>query len=236
MKSNNISERLATIAIQNFPLWQELIDEIRQGDGGLCFPQSYESVLGGKECLNWASYYLDKKSFERAYLKQNLRALESQDFSKMPSEFWQLLTAKLCDFPCLMSFGQSIFYLVLKAQDNNDKALCQVVQIDKTTLYAIPHFNQRLARAQLTSDRVFMSKLATAVKSPSLGSKIKYPMLLLFFAMLDDVGILEMPLDDLLDLCERVGIYGAAHGVEDRDSLRKRRTYYIKRNGRQSLT
>ena len=53
------------------------------------------------------------------------------------------------------------------------------------------------------------------------------------FALLDDEGFLEMPLNDLMAVCEDIGVYGREFGVEDTESLRKRRKYYREQTGRQ---
>ena len=52
-------------------------------------------------------------------------------------------------------------------------------------------------------------------------------------AVLDDEGFLDMPLDGLMDVCQEIGVYGREFGIEDTESLRKRRKYYREQSGRQ---
>jgi len=227
------ADQMAQIAIANLPLWEALLRDVRHGDGGLSLPELFASHLLDDDANQWARLYVDQASFNTLYARLGQLAIKNSDYSVLPLEFWQATVVKYCDFLSLMSFGESIFHLVKRAQNGDDTAFFQAVRVDKTTLYAIPYFRQRQAKAQLGSDSSLLKGLSTAIKSPSLGSKIKHPILLLFFAMLDDSHLLDMPLNDLLDLCETVGVYGAEYGIEDRDSLRKRRSYYRRRCGRQ---
>ncbi|MCP5345364.1 MAG: hypothetical protein R3F41_04900 [Gammaproteobacteria bacterium] len=135
----------------------------------------------------------------------------------------------------LVTFGRHICDLVADAENGDDEAFCKAVQIDKTILFGIPYFHKRLIRAQLGSEPEFLHKLALALESPSLGRRISYPQLMFVFAILDDEGLLDMPLDELLTFCEELGVYGREYGVEDTESLRKRRKYYRDRTGRRIL-
>src|SRR5690606_3116099 len=122
----------------------------------------------------------------------------------------------------LMSFGRTMTTLVRLAAQGNDAAFCQAVQIDKTVLSGIPYFRQRLIRAQIGREPVFLAKLGRAIAGPINRKKFDYPELMLVFAMLDDEGLLDMPTNRLMDICEDLGVYGPEFGVEDADSLRKR--------------
>lgn len=134
----------------------------------------------------------------------------------------------------LITFGENICSLVTKAKAGDDDAFCKVVQIDRTVLFGIPYFKKRLTRAQLEGDPVFLNNLANAFKGKPLGKKFSYPMLLVVFTILDDEGFLStLRLDEIMDVCEEVGVYGREFGIEDTDSLRKRLTQYKKRTGRQ---
>lgn len=230
-KTLEIQKKIAIVA---FPIWKEFLQEVRPSGGGLTLPDDAIELLGGATRLDWAESYLLKDQYQ-SELDCELKALfDANPSDEAPQTFWRVLLPKLCDFLSLMSFGESIFVLVARASNGDDSALFKCVQVDKTTLVTLPRFRERLATAYLTSDKAFLSRLSAAIKAPAIGDRIKYPYLLLLFAMLDDSHLLDMSLDDLMDVCEEVGVYGAEHGVEDRDSLRKRRAYYWKLSGRKS--
>lgn len=133
----------------------------------------------------------------------------------------------------LMTFGCSICDLVAKAKKGDDDAFFKAVQIDKTILTDIPYFRKRLLIAHTGCEPQFFANLSNAIKGPLLGKKLSYPMLMLVFAVLDDEGFLDLPLDQLMDICEEVGVYGREFGIEDVNSLRLRRKYYREKTGRQ---
>lgn len=133
----------------------------------------------------------------------------------------------------LMSFGKSMCDLVKDAKKGDEDAFCNAVQVDKTVLTGIPFFQKRLIKAQLGSEPEFLHKLSLAIRGPSLGKKLSFPLLMFVFALLDDEGFLEMPLNDLMAVCEDIGVYGREFGIEDTESLRKRRKYYREQTGRQ---
>lgn len=133
----------------------------------------------------------------------------------------------------VMTFGKSICDLVKEAIAGDDDSFCKAVQIDRTVLFGIPYFQKRLIRAQLGSEPDFLNKLANAVKGRSLGQKLNYKELMFVFAILDDEGFLDMPLEQLMEVCQELGVYGREYGIEDVESLRKRRKYYRDQTGRQ---
>jgi hypothetical protein len=133
----------------------------------------------------------------------------------------------------IMTFGRSICALVKDAKSGDDTALFSAIQIDKTILTSITYFKQRLNRAYLEGDSVFLGKLATAISGKSLGSKMQYPKLMFVFAVLDDEGYLDISLERLMGVCEQLGVYGREYGIVDLDSLRKRRKQYRDKTGRQ---
>lgn len=133
----------------------------------------------------------------------------------------------------VMTFGKSICDLVKEAIAGDDDSFCKAVQIDRTVLFGIPYFQKRLIQAQLGSEPDFLNKLANGVKGRSLGQKLSYKELMFVFAILDDEGFLDMPLEQLMEVCQELGVYGREYGIEDVESLRKRRKYYRDQTGRQ---
>ncbi len=135
----------------------------------------------------------------------------------------------------LLTYGRQIWDLVEDAKSGTDDAFFKVVRIDRTTLFGIPYFQKRLVRAQLGKDPMFNRKLANAVKATPLGSKYKHKMLQFVFMILDDEGLLyTLSQEQLMDVCEELGVYGHAHGVDDSASLRKLLNQYKRKTRRQN--
>lgn len=133
-----------------------------------------------------------------------------------------------------MNYGPGIHVLVNRAKTGDDDAFCKVVRVDKTALFGIPYFKIRLRRAQLGKEPQFLKSLARAIEARPLARKVKYKKLMLIFSMLDAEGFLyELPLERLFAICEDLGVYGPEFGIEDVDSLKKRRLDYKSKAGRE---
>ena len=115
-----------------------------------------------------------------------------------------------------------------------DEAYRQAVQIDRTVLF-LPYFQDRMIKAQLGNDGPFIKSVGDSLKRPILSSKIKYRTLRLTFAILQDEGLLDLPREQLLNICEEVGVYGKSYGVEDVDHLKKRLRDYRKDQGKPNI-
>lgn len=147
--------------------------------------------------------------------------------------FHFMVITQLCSYFSLMSFGEPISNLIRKGKAGDDDALCKAVQVDKTLVYAVPEFRQRILKAQLGSEPGFLNSLANAIKGPCLTKKISYPNLMLFFYLLDDEGLLDAELNTLFDACQELGLYGPEYNVFDISSLGRMRSRYKKLAGRQ---
>jgi hypothetical protein len=128
----------------------------------------------------------------------------------------------------LMTHGHTMTDLVRMAKAGDDKAFWMAVQIDRTVLFDIPYFSQRLIQVQLGDERDFLKKLSNAMKGKILGHSFPHRKLWLVFAILEDQGSLNMPLDQLLDVCIDLGVHG---GITDTNTFGKRRIAYISRKG-----
>ncbi|WP_026601368.1 hypothetical protein [Methylomonas sp. 11b] len=132
------------------------------------------------------------------------------------------------NYLALMVHGRSMCQLVADAKNGDDTAYRCAVQIDRSVL-RLDYFQGRLLRAQFSGDQDFLDKLSYRIKAPILQAKIKYKTLLLTFAILEDDGFLTtLSHDELLNICEEVGVYGKDFGVEDVGHLRKRLSDYRK--------
>jgi len=132
------------------------------------------------------------------------------------------------NYLALMIHGRTMCQLVADAKSGDDNAYRCAVQIDRSVL-RLEYFQDRLMRAQFAGDQDFLDKLSYRLKAPILQSKIRYKTLMLTFAILEDDGfLLNLPHNELLDICEQVGVYGKEHGVEDVGHIRKRLKDYKK--------
>jgi hypothetical protein len=126
----------------------------------------------------------------------------------------------------LMQFGVSIFNLVKQAKDGNDKSFLRAVTIDKSLLTSLDYFQSRLKRSHLTGDIHFLDGLSKALRAPMIGEKIQLSNLMIAFAILDDLGSLDIPLKQLMYVCEQIGVYGHDSEAHSEESLRQCRKRY----------
>lgn len=148
---------------------------------------------------------------------------------KQDALFFLTFLTVLHDCLACMIHGESICKLVAAAQDGDDKAFCKAVQIDRTILY-LPFAKKRMMLAQFDTDDQFLRSLGYRLKQPIMKGKIRYRTLYLAFSLLDREGFLALPHDQLLDVCQELGVYGKQHGIEDVGHLSKRLAEYRKKN------
>jgi len=187
-----------------------------------------------KEELKMASsLMLDEAFFEADdYYDKDFAALpEEEQQTQLKQLSYVILTMLLGLFNAIsgMVHGESLCKLVTAAKNGSDLALCKAIQIDRTILF-LPFVKDRFIKAQLNNDQSFLEKLALKLKSPILGKKIKYRTLWLTLSLLDDEGFLTLPHDELLDICQQIGVYGKQHGIEDVGHMRKRLADYKRKN------
>lgn len=158
-------------------------------------------------------------------------AINAKNTANLPSLYLMLYTmlTQIFFYLAVMTFGRSMTSLVQAAQKGDEGAFFAAVRIDKTVLFGVPYFRQRLLKAQIDGDSGFFGKLANAIRGTSLGSKLSYRRLMFVFVLLDDEGFLDLPLNQLLEICIEVGIIG----IDDPELLGKRRKYYKANAGRQ---
>lgn len=158
-------------------------------------------------------------------------AINTKNTDNQASLYLMLYTmlTQIFFYLAVMTFGRSMTSLVQAAQKGDEGAFFAAVRIDKTVLFGVPYFRQRLLKAQISSEPQFLQKLANAIKGTSLGSKLSYRRLMFVFVLLDDEGFLDLPLNQLLEICIEVGIIG----IDDPELLGKRRKYYKDNAGRQ---
>lgn len=133
--------------------------------------------------------------------------------------------ASLLNTISTMVHGRSMCQLVTAAINGDDDALCRAAQIDRT-IFILPEIQNRLLVAQFSDDEQFLLDLSYRIRNPILKSKIRYKTLWITFAILDDEGCLDLPHEEVFDICEEVGVYGKKFGIEDVGHLTKRLREY----------
>jgi len=249
----NLSELLPeltkNITAWDLPMWATFyLDEKRMRTLSALFLYDLEELQSitdsNKEQFRLAAKELALELLESADIVELPSASEMTDFFDNASESEKARYSKQMmvgiysfftttfNYLSLMTFGKTLCQLVLLAQQGDayaDKYLCMAIQIDRTILY-LPFVQTRIMKAQLGNDSHFLEQLANHIKRPILSGKIRYRKLWLTFAILEDEGFLDMPQEQLLDVLEKLGVYGKDFGVEDVGHLRNRLFEYRKKS------
>lgn len=161
---------------------------------------------------------------ERARAQFNALPKEEQDKTiKIAQHLWMGFLAGFFQNISVMVHGEKLTSLIAQAKAGNDDAFCKAVQIDKRILTTIPYFKQRFERATLEGDQGFSDGLAYRLQCPPYKGKIRHKSLWMAFAFLDMTGLLDtLKHQEILDLCDEVGIGGYANRIEDVKHLSKR--------------
>lgn len=154
---------------------------------------------------------------------------EKLNIAKQSSLFFLTFLAIFHDCLACMIHGESLCKLVTAARDGDDEAFCKAVHIDRSIL-SLPFAKKRLMAAQFENEDLFLRRLAYRLKQPIMKGKIRYRTLWLTFSFLDREGLLSLPHDQLLDVCQELGVYGKEHGIEDVGHLSKRLAEYREKN------
>lgn len=143
-----------------------------------------------------------------------------------------LLTAfvtQTFQFLALATHGRTMHELVSAAMDGDDIAFCQAVQIDRTVLFAIPYFRNRLIRMQLGNEQTLLQSVGRAMGGKLWGSRFPNPEMWVVFSILHRAGCLKsMTNDQLLDICVQLKV----HKGSDPNTISKRKNEFLKRQGR----
>jgi hypothetical protein len=160
----------------------------------------------------------------RALAQFNAMSKEDQaEAIKIAQHLWMGFLAGFFQNVSVMVHGEKLTSLVAQAKAGNDEAFCKAVQIDKRILTTIPYFKQRFERATLEGDQDFSDGLAYRLQCPPYKGKIRHKSLWMAFAFLDMAGLLDtLRHQEILDLCDEVGVGGYANRIEDVKHLSKR--------------
>lgn len=177
---------------------------------------------------------LDIPETEAEWIKQE------QEFEALPEVqkatsirtggfFWSGFFAQFFNTLSLMTHGATLITLVTQALANDDEAFCKAVQVDRFLLTHHPFFIARKQRAQDEGDTDFLSALAYRESNPNLKGKIRYPALFMLFGVLESLKWLDkLKHDEILDLCDEIGLDRFQNRIEDVNYLTKRLADYRK--------
>ena len=140
---------------------------------------------------------------------------------------WSGFFAQFFNTLSLMTHGATLITLVTKALENDDEAFCKAVQVDRFLLTNHPFFIARKQRAQDEGDSDFLSALAYRENNPNLKGKIRYPALFMLFGVLESLKWLDkLKHEEILDLCDEIGLDRFQNRIEDVTYLTKRLADY----------
>ena len=126
-----------------------------------------------------------------------------------------------------MTHGAKLTALVPQAMAGNEDAFLKAIQIDRYLLTHHPFFVQRKQEAQDRGEQEFLRKLAYRESNSNLAGKIRYPALFMLFGILESIQWLdELSHDEILDICDEVGLDRYQNRIEDRNYLAKRLINY----------
>jgi hypothetical protein len=161
--------------------------------------------------------------------KLNEKTLDNEnnkEDEELARETLSITLATIFNQLALMVHGRSMVDLLHDASMGDDEAFCLAAQLDKTVL-ALEPFQERLKRSQFTKDERFLKMLGRRISIPPIKSRIRYRTLRLTFSFLEGFGLLDrLGHEQIFDICQRVGVYGAMHGVEDVGHISKRLADY----------
>lgn len=169
---------------------------------------------------------------EEEWLKQEkyLQSLPEDEFAaatKASSFFFAGVFSHFFNTLSLMTHGATLVSLVKRAMEGDDEAFGKAIQVDRFILSHHPYFIDRKQRAQDEGDVVFLRSLAYREANPNLKGKIQYPALFMLFGILEIIGWLdELKHDEILNLCDDIGLDPYQCRIEDTNYLTKRLADY----------
>lgn len=176
-----------------------------------------------QEEVEQRSLYLRSLSEEQ----QRLHIRRSQDFlSFFFASFGQTLS--------IMVHGEKLTALVAKAKLGDDGSFFKAIQIDASILTVIPYFKNRFEQKRKLGDQDVIDKVTYRISSPPYRGKIKHKSLFVLLAILEQAALLDdMPLGQVLMICDEIGVGGGNSRIPDEAALGKliRRYRRMQRTG-----
>lgn len=158
---------------------------------------------------------------------ESIPETEQAKAAKIGAFFFSGIFAHFFNTFSLMTHGATLVSLVLQAMQGDDEAFGKAVQVDRNLLTHHPFFVSRKQLAQDEGDTSFLRMLAYRESNPNLKGKIQYPALFMLFGMLEQVGWLDkLRHEEILDLCDEIGLDRFQNRIEDVNYLTKRLADY----------
>lgn len=168
-----------------------------------------------------ADWIKQEQEFESLSDEQKAASIKTSGF------FWSGFFAQFFNTLALMTHGATLITLVTKALEKDDEAFCKAVQVDRFLLTHHPFFIARKQRAQDEGDTDFLNALAYRENNPNLKGKIRYPALFMLFGILESLQWLDkLKHEEILDLCDEIGLDRFQNRIEDVTYLTKRLADY----------
>lgn len=170
----------------------------------------------------------DEDDYVKPLTRQEFDALPDAERMKVVGQlqrFFAFCMPMLLNYLALMVHRKSLYQLVAEAIRGDDGSFLKAIQVDKTVLTIIPYFIERNRRAADEGDFTFQRQINTYRNKPIFVSRPRYPLLWLVLAILDEANLLsafEQDKEALLDLCQRLRVYGPANDNADVMSFNKR--------------
>lgn len=145
--------------------------------------------------------------------------------------------AQFYEYLSIAVHGEKLSSLVAQAKRGNDLAFGKAVQIDGRILTVIPYFKDRHARASTEDHESFLTMVSRKRASAPYKGKIAHKSLWMTFAFLESCGLLSTVTgEELLDLCNDVGVGKTGPRIEDVKNIQKRLAEYRKFQKRGALS
>lgn len=184
-------------------------------------------VFGVLDSSPFDFHFPTPKEAEEYLLKTSLEE-QQKDLVNAYLLFTTFLTQTF-QFLALATHGRTMHELVKAAMGGDDIAFCQAVQIDRTVLFAIPYFRNRLIRMQLGNESTLLQSVGRAMSGKLWGGRFPNPEMWVVFSILQRAGQLKsMTNDQLLDICVQLKV----HKGSDPNTISKRKNEFLKRQGR----
>lgn len=169
----------------------------------------------------------DEEWIKQEQQLQSLPEIERTAAIKASSFFFAGVFSHFFNTLSLMTHGATLISLVKRAMEGDDEAFGKAIQVDRFILSHHPYFIARKQQAQDEGDVVFLRALAYREANPNLKGKIQYPALFMLFGLLEQIGWLDkLKHDEILNLCDDIGLDRYQSRIEDTNYLTKRLADY----------
>lgn len=162
-------------------------------------------------------------------IKEYLESTSIDQQKKDSLQLYFMLTCfitQISQFLALVTHGKTMHDLVQLAVAGDDIAFCQAVQIDRTVLFGVPYFRQRLSRIQLGREKELLHSLSRAMNGKIWANRFPSPELWVVFSILQRADLLKsLTRTELLDICVELKV----HKGDDPGKISSKRSEFLRR-------